>query len=85
MQDAELPQITTINNITRNTDAGRPTAFVTWGQPTVTDNSGTFAVTSSHLSGSEFPIGTTIVTYSVLDGTGNSNTMKFRIIVNGKS
>ena len=66
-----------------DTDTGLPTAVVTWTEPTVTDNSGTFTVTSDYHSGDAFPIGTTVVTYSATDGSGNSNTMTFDITVRG--
>ena len=74
----------TPGDITVNNDAGQSFAVVTWTAPTVTDNSGSYTVTSSHSSGSSFTIGITRVTYSVVDASGNTASYSFNITVIGK-
>lgn len=62
------------------------TAVATWTEPTATDNctSGANLVwTKSHTPGSVFPAGTTTVTYTVTDASGNvSATCSFDVVVN---
>ena len=74
------------SNITRGTDAGLCTAVVTWAAPVATDNCsapGNLTWNSSHVSGSTFPIGTTIVTITVTDEANNtSNVCTFNVTVN---
>ena len=74
----------TPGDISVNNDAGQSFAVVTWTPPTVTDNSGSYTVTSSHSSGSSFSIGITTVTYSVVDAAGNIASYSFNITVVGK-
>jgi|GEM_PF-3222452 len=47
------------------------TTNVTWTAPTATDNCGPVNVTSTHVPGSGFAVGTTTVTYNAIDGHGN--------------
>ena len=56
-------------------------AAVTWTIPTTSDNCGTSSLTSTHLSGELFPTGTTIVTYTATDLSGNSTTCSFDVTV----
>ena len=75
--------------ITQGTDAGVCTAAVTWPAPTASDNCTTDALgnpanvtlTSTHQPGSEFPIGTTMVTYTAIDIYGNTSTASFNVTV----
>ena len=69
--------------ITQSTDPGAATATVIWTAPTVTDNSGEASVSSDHQSGDSFMIGTTTVTFTVVDTYGNSNTVYFDVIIRG--
>ncbi len=57
------------------------TATATWTAPTVTDNCGLAAFTSSYLPGATFPTGTTTVVYSALDLKGNAATCQFNVTV----
>ena len=83
--DVNLPVFSnTPNATTFSTDPGQATAVVTWTEPTVTDNSGTYTVTSTHSSGSSFDIGNTTVTYTVVDESGNEATYSFTITVTGR-
>ncbi len=76
----------TPSDINMDTDAGSPTAVVTWTpEPTASDDSGTVTLTSSHSSGSAFPIGTTTVTYTATDGNSNTVVTSFDVIISGKS
>ena len=71
---------------TINTDSGIATGTATWTAPTASDNSGSVTLTPDYNSGDSFPIGTTTVTYTATDGSGNSvSTCTFDIIVNGKT
>ncbi len=59
-------------------------AVVTWTEPTVTDNCTTgsgLVWTKSHTPGSVFPVGTTAVTYTATDASGNASTCTFNVTV----
>ena len=57
-------------------------ALVNYALPTATDDSGaTPTVLCSPLSDSQFPIGTTPVVCTATDGSGNSSTLTFNVIV----
>ena len=58
-------------------------ATVFWNPPTVTDNCGKLFLTVSHISGDNFPIGVTRVTYTAEDLCGNSSTCAFNITITG--
>ena len=66
-----------------DTDAGVATATVSWTEPTAEDNSGTQSLTSTHLPGATFSIGTTAVTYTSEDDAGNTDTCTFNVIITG--
>ena len=72
------PSATTVN-----TDPGQPTAVVSWTEPTVTDNSGSYTLSSTHSPGSTFDTGNTTVTYTVVDESANDVTFSFDITVTG--
>ena len=61
-------------------------AVITWNNPTVSDNSGSFSlIESSHNSGNFLPTGQTVVTYRYADDAGNENSCSFVVnIVEGK-
>ena len=67
-----------------NTEPGLPTAVVTWNEPIVTDNSGLYTVTQDYRSGSNFSIGSTLVTYSAVDARGNTAFYSFNVTVIGE-
>lgn len=59
-------------------------AVVNYDMPTYGDNcSATLSLTAGLTSGSTFPIGTTTVTYNVVDPSGNSASCSFDITVTG--
>ena len=53
----------------------------TWGEPVATDNCGSVNMIRSHIPGSTFPLGTTVVTYTATDGFGNVSTCVFNVVV----
>ena len=67
-------------NITLTTTG--TTATATWTAPTATDNcTPPPTVTSTHISGTAFPIGTTTVTYTATDAKNNTATCVFTITI----
>ncbi len=70
--------------------AGCPASFsinsnttpATWIPPTASDNCGSVNIYTTALPGSLFPIGSSTVVYTVIDGSGNSNNCAFVITVN---
>ncbi|MDN4594492.1 HYR domain-containing protein [Polycladomyces subterraneus] len=80
MQDTEPPVITCPANITISNDPGECGAFVTFPDPTVTDNC-PVTVSCSPASGSFFPVGTTTVTCTATDAAGNTSTCSFTVTV----
>ncbi|HKR02720.1 MAG TPA: M36 family metallopeptidase [Pyrinomonadaceae bacterium] len=68
-------------NIVQPTDPGQPTAIVNYNV-TADDNCPGVTLESSHLSGSAFPIGTTTVTVTATDATGNKTTGTFTVTIN---
>lgn len=56
-------------------------AVVNYPQPTATDNCGAVTVTTNPPSGSTFPVGTTTVTITATDDSGNQSTASFTVSV----
>lgn len=56
-------------------------AILTWQTPNASDRCGAPMVTSTHPSGDEFGVGTTIVIYTATDDCGNSSTCSFEVTV----
>lgn len=81
--DTEKPDVSTIPDITQNTDPGLATAMVTWTPPLVTDNNAVVETTSSHRPGDRFPIGTTEVIYVARDQHDNLGSSSFTVTVVG--
>jgi hypothetical protein len=71
------------SDISVNADADSCTAVVTWAEPTASDVCcGTVPWTArSHAPGSSFPVGTTTVTYTFIDGCGNLASCSFSVTV----
>ena len=66
-------------NIVQSTSA--TCTNVNWVAPTATDNCGVPTITSSHNSGTCFPLGATIVTYTATDAKNNKGTCSFVVNV----
>ncbi|MBN4072479.1 HYR domain-containing protein [Crocinitomix catalasitica] len=57
------------------------TENVSWTEPTVSDNCSGATITGSHTPGASFNQGITVVTYTGVDGSGNTATCVFNITV----
>jgi len=81
VEDGEAPAITCPSSIISGTDAGLCKGVVTWTEPTPTDNCSATAM-SSHMSGAQFSVTTTTVTYTAMDAAGNTSTCSFDVTIN---
>ena len=80
--DVEVPDVQEFpEDITVTVPFGTDTTPVTWPQPTVTDNSGTVNSITNRQPGSQFPPGTSPVTYTFTDPSGNIVTRTFNVNV----
>ena len=74
------------DDIQVSSPTGANSAFVSWTEPTATDNSGnTPFVRRTHTPNSAFFIGTTVVTYTFSDRYGNSAACSFDVTVSRKN
>ena len=73
----------TPNNITMETDPGSSTGIVSWIEPTASDNSGHQTLTSNYHPGEYFQIGVTLVNYTSIDRSGNTDTRLFYVNIIG--
>lgn len=80
--DNQNPTITCPANITMNNTPGQCGAIVNFATPTAADNCPGVIVTSVPASGSLFPTGTTTVTSTATDASGNTATCTFTVTVN---
>jgi hypothetical protein len=85
VHDTEPPTITAPADITVPTDPGLPTAHVTAGSPTASDNSGSVSVSGARSDGLQltapFPLGTTTITWTATDAAGNTATATQHVTV----
>ncbi len=80
IQDLIAPTITAPANVSVNADAGSCVATgVALGTPTTADNCSVASVTNN--APASFPIGTTVVTWTVTDGSGNTATATQNVVV----
>lgn len=70
--DTQLPTITCAPAVTVNNDPGQCTAVVSLTAPLTADNCSVASVTNN--APAAFPVGTTTVTWTVTDGSGNTAT-----------
>lgn len=56
-------------------------ANATWTAPVASDNCSISNETTTHVPGSNFPLGTTQVTYTAIDDSGNTATCSFDVVV----
>ncbi len=77
------PTITCPSNILKNTDPGKAGAIVTYSQPTAGSTCASYEIirTGGLGSGSFFPLGTTTVSYMVIDGSNQIATCSFTVTV----
>lgn len=81
VNDDEDPLITCINDTTLSNDAGLCSAVVNFSA-TFSDNCPGTTVSFVPASGSAFPVGTTLVTATATDASGNTAQCTFNVIVN---
>ncbi|WP_217694761.1 HYR domain-containing protein [Algoriphagus marinus] len=82
VNDIEKPLITNVpGNIIVNNDEGVCGAIVSWIEPEAIDNCGIDTFNSNYQSGTIFPVGETIVTYTAKDIHGNGETASFMVTV----
>ncbi|MBI3949178.1 MAG: HYR domain-containing protein [Acidobacteria bacterium] len=81
VNDTEAPTVTCPADITDSNDPGQCGAVETF-VATATDNCPGVTVTCSPASGSFFPVGTTTVTCTATDASGNTATCTFLVTVN---
>jgi HYR domain-containing protein len=82
--DTQDPTLTsTPSNITVNEKPDQDGAVVQFATPSATDNSGEVTVACVPASGSTFPVGTTTVTCTASDPSGNTASTSFTVPVIG--
>jgi len=85
VEDNEPPSVIECpSDIVVSTEPGMCSAVVEWTPPVPTpmDNCpGVVIVSSTHASGNTFPLGTTMVTYTIQDGSGNIVTCSFIVTI----
>lgn len=79
--DVEAPVIGSSPNITAVLPRGASTVPVSFTLPIATDNSGQVTVSCSPASGSAFGLGTTAVSCTAMDPSGNRATTTFSVVV----
>ncbi|HCW07208.1 MAG TPA: hypothetical protein DGG95_07580 [Cytophagales bacterium] len=86
VNDNTKPTISGVpSNIIINSNDANPltcTQVATWTEPSASDNCSVSSFTSDHASGNPFPVGTTTVTYTAKDASGNVQTASFTVTVN---
>lgn len=70
----------TLNNISLSAGSNCK-AIATWTPPTASDNCSVSSLVSSHFPGQEFNVGSTVVTYTATDGSGNVTNRTFTVTV----
>ncbi len=76
------PSITAPDDVEADQEEGIPLTFVDLGTPVFSDDIDPFPIAVNDYPTSEFPIGETIVTWTALDHSGNSNTATQRVFIN---
>ncbi len=79
VNDTEPPTIIAPPDVVVNTDPGASGSGTTLTPPVSTDNSGIASVTSN--APATFPVGTTIITWTVTDTSGNASTITQTVTV----
>ena len=80
--DNVQPTLTCPSDVTVTTLPSSCENIATWNSATVVDNCTISpTITSSHASGTSFGLGTTVVTYTATDASGNTSTCTFNVLV----
>ena len=86
LADTTPPVISGISDIFTTVPSGSTGTTISWTEPTATDDSGVVTLTGrTHQPGTFFNVGTTTVTYTFTDGSGNSATTSFNVVVSEES
>ncbi|MCX6182806.1 MAG: HYR domain-containing protein, partial [Bacteroidetes bacterium] len=80
VEDNIAPTIVCGGDVNVTAERNDCTPVVTWSTPVSADNCA-FTVTSSHNSGDRFSVGTTTVSYTVTDASGNTASCSFNVTV----
>jgi len=83
LRDEDGPAITGCPENILTTPDQNCEAIATWTLPTATDDCGLASFETTHESGSAFPQGETVVTYTATDECGNTSTCSFSVTVDG--
>ncbi len=81
VNDTQLPTITCNADVSVNNDLGICGAAVNLTAPATNDNCGVASVTNDHSSSNIFPVGVTIVKWTVTDNSGNAATCNQTVTV----
>ncbi len=68
-------------DITVSADPGLCDKLVSWNPPTASDNCVGVGLSTNHLPGERFSVGSTLVTYTATDAAGNQTTCSFNVNV----
>jgi uncharacterized repeat protein (TIGR01451 family) len=79
VRDTSAPTISCPADVTASANAGCAATNVTLGNPVTSDNCSVASVTNN--APASFPVGTTLVTWSVTDSSGNANSCVQRVLV----
>jgi len=82
VNDNQMPSVVCPNNVVTNTDPNQCSAIVSYATPAASDNCPGATVVCSPPSGSSFPKGTTTVTCTATDASGNHGSCSFTVMVN---
>ena len=82
--DDEEPTLVCPDDISRDTDADQAYATVTYAPKELSDNDVEDPTLTGSPSGNQFSIGTTEVTLTAADASGNEKSCSFGIAVTGK-
>ena len=82
VNDTQPPTVTCPSNISVSNAPGQCGAIVNYPTPTASDNCPGVTVSGVPASGSFFPVGTTTVTITATDASGNTGTCTFTVTVN---
>ncbi|TVR88079.1 MAG: HYR domain-containing protein, partial [Saprospirales bacterium] len=82
VEDVEDPVILNCpTNIIEENDPGECDAVVEWNEPVAEDNCPGVELSSTHIPGDIFEVGTTTVTYTAIDAAGNTSECSFEVTV----
>ncbi len=80
VEDKIAPSVSCSGDVNVTAQRNDCTPVVTWNAPVISDNC-TYSVVSNHNSGDRFEVGTTVVTYTATDASGNVSSCSFNVTV----